>query len=120
MGYWSIMSSVDTLDDSSNVPVAMSADEALAAAEAATSRPGRVVVSRRGEGELQAVTVQHTPAWALGLLVMPIVGIVTTFAVRVNREATIRVVPAERGSVIQMRGRLDTRAAAALRKLAAA
>jgi hypothetical protein len=117
VGYWSILSSVDEMDDNSNFEISMVGDEAMQAVETALTRPGRVVCQRISDTDLLATTVKQTPAWAYaGLVVLPI-GIVLLASVRVERIATIRFDPSPHGVVLRVRGQLDTKAASRLRAL---
>jgi hypothetical protein len=113
VGYWSILSSVDTLDEHCDYPVAMDADSALRTVETVLSKPGRVICESQPDGSIKVRTVQHTPAWAF-------IGLVPLLFVRRERVADVTVTSAPIGSVVHARGRLDTKAATRLRDLRAA
>ena len=109
MGYWSVLSSVDYMDANCDYLVAGSESAALDAAAAAVERRGRVAVDRPDPQTLTVRTVHHTPAWAFFNVLMPFV--------RKERVATITAAPGPSGTVLQVRGKLDTRAASQLRAL---
>jgi hypothetical protein len=112
MGYWSVFTSVDKLDEHCDYTVAgASADEALQAAERVLPKSGRVVVRRDANSAVVATTVRHTPAWAWAAAILPVL------FVRFDRTATITVTEESGGAVLHARGKLDTRAASRLRAL---
>jgi hypothetical protein len=112
MGYWSIFASVDYMDEHSNYLLPMSVEQALDATEQSLTRPGRVEVQRTPDGGLVALTVKHTPAWA--------VPDIFVFFIRKTRRAEITVRESPRGAVVSVRGKLDTEAASNLRALCTA
>ena len=112
MGYWSVFASVDYMDENSNYELPMPVEQALEATERALTQPDRVECQRTSESGLVALTVMHTPAWAMGNILM--------LFVRVTRRAEVVVRESPRGAVASVRGRLDTRAVSRLRALATA
>jgi hypothetical protein len=117
VGYWSIFAGADAMDEHSNFPIAMEPVAALQKVEQVIVRPGRVVCERAGDDEVQVTTVKYTPAWAFAGLILPPIGVVLLLTVRTSRRAQIRAVPTAEGSELQVRGKLDTRAAERLRQL---
>jgi hypothetical protein len=109
MGYWSIMSSVDRIQDHTYL-TSLSADSAVAALESTLPIAARVTCDRIGEHDLQVTTVNYTPAWAFVLLV-------AVCFIRQTRQARISVESQPAGSAIRVDGDLDTQSAARLRAL---
>jgi hypothetical protein len=113
MGYWSVLTSVDYMDEHCDYVVPLTASAALDAVEKAISRTGRVVAERVSDDELRALTVKHTPAWAFAV---PLGWLL----IRKDCTANIKVSETETGTVLTVRGKLDTRAASQVRALRAA
>jgi len=84
--------------------------------------PGRVQGGFTPDGALHADTTNHTPGWALMLIASPVfpIGLILTLAVRKTRHAVITASATPTGSVLHLRGKLDTRAANRIRAMSAA
>jgi hypothetical protein len=89
-----------------------SPEETLDQLQRELPREGRVECVRSSPRELEVMTVQHTPAWARFFL-LPIL----LLTVRVTRVTHIVAESAPEGCRLQVKGRLDTRAAEQLRSL---
>ena len=110
MGYWSILTSVDYLDDDCNYELLLPPGEALAEIERVLPREGRVTASRTDPNTVVATTIKHTPAWAWAVPLGPLF-------LRTDCRADITVSGDGNRSVARVRGKLDTRAASRIRDL---
>lgn len=111
------MQSVDQMSEHANFSVAMPPHDALNAAFAAMPRKNRVVCIPYADG-IDIQTVKHTPAWALAALLIAPIGLVLMLTVRVTRHARLTATATpDGGSVLHVRGPLDTKAAIILRNM---
>ena len=110
MSYWSVFRSVDYMDEHCDYELPGSREVALSTATQALSEEDRVVVGPGGDEGLEVLTVKHTPAWAW-------VGLAMLLFVRKQPRCVITTSEAPGGTVLHVRGKLDTRAASRLRAL---
>jgi len=113
MGYWSVFTSTDFMDDHCNYVLPLSVEQAMVALEQALARPGRVECQRASETELTVLTVMHTPAWTWVVLWPWLL-----LFVRKTRRARATVAASGNRAVVSVRGTLDTAAASRIRALA--